>query len=301
MATRQQRLDRAFIERELRLEHDLSEAFGSAGQEIGRVLNANASAGQLQNTAEVRREAVAIIAALFAGYTLLLRNAQEDIARTRVTTYGDLHLPELRELGATRYANKVSGFITSYPERVSNSLEVRRTQGITVGARITTVKQGTERTVRNIINNGVRDGLHPNQMAAKISQYMRPTSRGATVLAWREARKASGLKASQRPAMRSQNALYNAVRIARTESAATFRRATVDFYRDGVLAELFDWVLSNTHPAPDQCDSYANQGPYKAENVPSEPHPHCLCDVQARPVSVAQLKRNLVEAGEITA
>lgn len=70
---------------------------------------------------------------------------------------------------------------------------------------------------------------------------------------------------------------YAAKRLARTEINNAFHAATIERAQKSGLAEGVDWKLSSSHPENDECDEYAAHGTFKFGQVPSKPHPFCLC------------------------
>lgn len=81
-----------------------------------------------------------------------------------------------------------------------------------------------------------------------------------------------------------RRALQRARTIARTEGVRSFNEAYVRRSESNPDVEALKYNLSSSHPEPDICDLYANQGPdgfgpgvYDKGNAPSLPaHPHCL-------------------------
>lgn len=82
----------------------------------------------------------------------------------------------------------------------------------------------------------------------------------------------------------TEKARQHAVTIARTE--------TIHAYRDGFYKSVkgkpwvkgIRWNLAGSHPKADICDVYASQdvdglgpGGYEEGNIPSNPHPNCMC------------------------
>jgi hypothetical protein len=81
------------------------------------------------------------------------------------------------------------------------------------------------------------------------------------------------------------------MRIARTETANTYRQSTIDFYKDKPFVSAWDWVLSGAHPRPDVCDDYHTEGPYDHwYDLPTAPHPYCMCDVVVITKSVDEIR-----------
>jgi hypothetical protein len=110
--------------------------------------------------------------------------------------------------------------------------------------------------VEKTIRSGIISGLSPRELARDVFKFISPTTPGG--------------------------ASYAAMRLARTEINNAFHeqqiRAANKPWVEGVK-----WNLSGSHPRPDQCNDYASQsdglgrGVFKTGDVPSKPHPQCLC------------------------
>ena len=79
---------------------------------------------------------------------------------------------------------------------------------------------------------------------------------------------------------------YAAMRLARTEINNAFHQTAIRYTREMPWVEGYQWHLSNSHPRTDICNSYANEshghggrGLHSKTDVPSKPHPQCLCYV----------------------
>jgi hypothetical protein len=77
---------------------------------------------------------------------------------------------------------------------------------------------------------------------------------------------------------------YAAKRLARTEINNAFHLSTIRYTRENPWVRGYKWNLSGSHGKPDVCNQYASEdhdnlgaGVFKKANVPSKPHPHCLC------------------------
>lgn len=73
-----------------------------------------------------------------------------------------------------------------------------------------------------------------------------------------------------------------ALRLAREEMAEAFHNAQVIGARERPWVKAMRWILSGSHPKPDQCNAYAGRE-YKIDNVPDRPHPLCLCTLEEIP------------------
>lgn len=80
---------------------------------------------------------------------------------------------------------------------------------------------------------------------------------------------------------------YEALRLARTEMTAAYGEGVIASATVNPSTKGIKYILSNTHPKPDICDTITGIdayglgiGVYPIENAPSYPfHPHCLCVV----------------------
>ena len=85
------------------------------------------------------------------------------------------------------------------------------------------------------------------------------------------------------------NLNYNALRLARTELTAAYGEGVIASAKASPVVKNIKWVLSNTHPRIDICDSYAKGGEngdgiYPATDCPPYPaHPNCICTLQPAP------------------
>lgn len=78
---------------------------------------------------------------------------------------------------------------------------------------------------------------------------------------------------------------YAAKRLARTEINNAAHAQSKEQYDKNPMVESVKWHLSGSHPTPDECNEYAEsqhfkgggQGDYMPNDVPSKPHPQCLC------------------------
>lgn len=79
---------------------------------------------------------------------------------------------------------------------------------------------------------------------------------------------------------------YAAMRLGRTEIANAHHETSIRLSKDRPWVQGFKWNLSGSHPRPDVCNEYAEDdhddlgpGVFSKGNVPSKPHPQCLCYV----------------------
>ena len=110
-----------------------------------------------------------------------------------------------------------------------------------------------ERTIRS----GIIQGLSARELSATVRAYIHPSTPGGVS--------------------------YAAMRLARSELNNAFHsRQIAAAQKPWVLG--VKWNLSKSHPRKDECDRYATEnahqlgrGVFPKSDVPSKPHPHCLC------------------------
>lgn len=272
-------------------------------EQIAQQIEANASNGTVQNSAAILAAAIVLIDAWFVDYVKGIRDMNVEIAEHMVTKNLATTMPLLQQTGATgAYARQVANTMEQYPANLKRTFYTRvNTEDNTrFDHRIKTVRLGTEQTVRNIVNVSKRRGFSADQIAADIRTYLRSEAGGPgrPLNATELQRQAALLSGTAKPRNITKTKLpYSAKRIARSEAGNTFRQAEVEMYRGTVFEQdLYDWVVSNTHGGPDNCDTNARNSPYSGKNKPKT-HPNCNCAFIKRPVSVEELRRRLERQG----
>jgi hypothetical protein len=123
------------------------------------------------------------------------------------------------------------------------------------------------------IAKGLLRGLTAQELAAVVRDFIHPDVRGGVS--------------------------YAAMRLARTEINNAFHQTTIRYTREMPWVEGYQWSLSGSHPRTDICNDLAERngglgrGTYRKGDVPSKPHPLCLCYVTPVSVDNARFYRNL--------
>lgn len=122
--------------------------------------------------------------------------------------------------------------------------------------------------VQHAIRSGLIQGLSSRELALTVRAMVLPSTPGGVSFA--------------------------AMRLARTEINNAFHEAQIQAGQRPWVTGM-KWNLSGSHPRPDQCNAYAGgdheglgSGVYGTSNVPSKPHPQCLCYLT--PVTVSRVK-----------
>lgn len=131
----------------------------------------------------------------------------------------------------------------------------------------------TSGQVEKTIRSGLISGLSARELAQDVYHLVSPTVPGGVS--------------------------YAAMRLARTEINNSFHEQQIaGGLRPGVTG--VQWNLSGSHRKPDLCNQYASANPdelgrgvYKANNVPSKPHPNCLCFLTYETLDAKQFEQEL--------
>jgi hypothetical protein len=120
--------------------------------------------------------------------------------------------------------------------------------------------------VDRVLNSGLLLGKSAKEIASDVKKFISPTVPGG--------------------------ASYAAMRLARTEVSNAFHETSKRRYGASPWVESVNWRLSGSHPKTDLCNDYANDSPWNVDKVPDIPHPHCLCTIDPRAVSMKKFKQD---------
>jgi hypothetical protein len=183
-----------------------------------------------------------------------IKDGQKEAARVAsqvMSRYEDERLSKiikpkaLREL-AEREAERASLGIDAAMRRADSSY-------VPLSSRVYKTSVIARKGVNKIIDEGLIRGWSADRMAKELRGSIDPSTPGGVA--------------------------YAAKRTARTEINNAFHASSVQRMKDSGLVDMVDWNKSTSHPENDECDTYADDGPYSVDEVPSKPHPLCLCFV----------------------
>jgi hypothetical protein len=131
------------------------------------------------------------------------------------------------------------------------------------------------RTVENLIDQGLLSGKSAREIALSVRKYINPNVPG-------------GMS-------------YAAMRLARTELNNAFHQTSIRMAAEDPFTTALRWNLSGSHPRPDICNEYAEKthfrngsaGEFRVGDVPSKPHPQCLCYTTPVVIGEEDFLRNL--------
>lgn len=163
-------------------------------------------------------------------------------------------------------------------QRVQNIAENYAAE-VPLSDRVYRNSQWTKAKVRQQVRNGLSRGTSARNLASEVQRFISPDTPGG--------------------------ARYAARRLARTEINNTFHAASTRGAANSPWVEAMRWHLSASHPRPDPCDTVAEDssgnnfraGEYLPADVPSKPHPNCLCYTTEVTVNDQEFSRAL-RAGE---
>lgn len=113
--------------------------------------------------------------------------------------------------------------------------------------------------IDQIVNNALVRGASAAELARDVRDFVNPNTPG-------------GVR-------------YASLRLGRTELNNSFHAASIRQAQKQPWTTGVQWELSGSHPTPDECNEYAEEthipggdpGVFRPEDVPTKPHPNCLC------------------------
>lgn len=157
------------------------------------------------------------------------------------------------------------------------TLFAKAANGIPLSAQVYRTQAFASGLVQRMVNRSILLGQSWKELADNVHRFISPDVPGGTS--------------------------YAAKRLARTELNNAFHRTQIDQRREDPFVTGMHWHLSRSHPRADTCDDYANgshfrggaPGVFKPSDVPSKPHPQCLCFLTSEMVSTEEFITSLVQ------
>lgn len=140
-------------------------------------------------------------------------------------------------------------------------------------------KEGSlyQEDIKNILNAGIAQGRDPFQIAKDLQVY---TADGKTALIKRYGKLERGTREFSKRI--PKNVDYRAVRLVRTEIYNNMRDVQVSSGEaNPAVTGEYNWIRqAGAGDFGCACPDLAAGSPYRAENVPINPHPNCSCYIQ---------------------
>ncbi len=279
------------------MESDIDELASITSKQMSDAVTAAGPTQPIQDADTVTANLIAILALFYAALAAIYIATLFKLAGIRVKHDTIEYLQPLIRVRAMKEAAKLRIQLRSYPQDIRKSGETFKhgPDNRNYRQRIKSLQEGSERTVRNIIENGVREGKSAQDIAKKIEAYVKPNPNART-MPYDEYRKRFNRPKSYKPPKTPAGSIKtNALMIARTEIAELQREFTSRRYKDKSWIRGFRWVLSRSHPAKDVCDLHAAKR-YSKTDIRPFSHPHCICDWIAERFTDAELER-MVKSG----
>lgn len=180
----------------------------------------------------------------------------------------------------------VGGNIPQYDAAVAlkalnnvETLRARALNGIPLSDQVYRTKALADGLVDRQITRSLLLGESAQQMAARVKGMIRPDVRGGVS--------------------------YAAYRLGRTELNNAFHRTQIALAATSPWVTSVQWHLSGSHPKPDACNDYAEKthfkggeaGHFRPGEVPSKPHPQCLCYTTSSTVDEDEFINQFVSGG----
>lgn len=163
----------------------------------------------------------------------------------------------------------------AYAEATVNTYLARGENGISLSERVYRTEKLSNGLVDRAINREILLGRNWQDLAKAVRPMIDPNTPGGVS--------------------------YAAKRLARTELNNAFHTAQKNLAAANPWVEAQTWNLSRSHRVPDRCDELARghskgmpPGSYAIGEVPSKPHPQCLCYLGEEVVSEDQFLDSLL-------
>lgn len=176
-----------------------------------------------------------------------------------------IHIPALEAAHIAQAQSAVESLYAKAANGIPLSAQVYKTQALSNG------------WVDRAVNRGIALNKSAKEVAKSVAGLIRPDVPGGVS--------------------------YAAQRLGRTELNNAFHRSQVTSAQRKPWINGMQWNISGSHPTPDECDDYAEEGHYpngepgvyRPEDVPMKPHPQCLCFVTSVTVSRDEFLNNLMD------
>ena len=153
--------------------------------------------------------------------------------------------------------------------KAAQTIVTRHSFGFQLSERVYMNDVATVNRVGRIIDESLAMGRSAKEIAAEVRGFISPDTPGGVS--------------------------YAAMRLARTEINNAYHDTVKEKMKKRPWVEGIDWNLSGSHPCHDICDEYAEKSPWDKAEVPSKPHPQCLCYITAALPSNEKFIDNLFE------
>lgn len=284
--------DRRFFLMVLNLEKATQAQLDDLTNRINTIIAKYTRGGQITDIQALTREVNNVVDGYYRVFIEHMQITAEAVGNVRASQAIEEMMPALMKAGLYKEATQLYTDVRNYAASARKRLMLDKwaKDQVPLGYRIKTIKEGTQKTVLNIIQQGFVEKKGSAEIAKLLEQYINPVGKAPSAEALRAYRIKYGRPMNYTPKNVSPATVrYQALRIARTEMAHIYRQATLDFYEDKDYVKGYKWTLSNRHPKDDECDEYSKVTYESREDIPAQ-HPNCLCDIQAIRMTEKEMK-----------
>lgn len=268
-----------FIIEAIRLEADVQAVLDEWEAENQKIVMKNATSSGVKNQQTLIRELLVAVAYFLSQFGIVMDTGMARISDVKAKQCLEESLPLLRmvqdDTAIRLFKNSLDAFKAEYK---TNWKKIAiGVYALTFLDRQKGVAISTEKTIKNIVNLGVKKGYGAKELIEILKDYINPNTKAEKP--FDIARKALGASKDFRPKdVLAGSVQTNLYEITRNEAAELWRNMTETVYRDADWVKGYRWELSHSHPAYDICDEFAEHGVYKKDEERPYSHGHCLCD-----------------------
>lgn len=235
----------------------LRDAAEEAERLIPELLKKRTSGGKIRaaQLTLIRRELRAMHSSMWGDLDTALRDGMSAVAEAAYLQAEDILLEYLRHNN-----QPTDSFLQAMRHQAREGMKAifaKAANGIPLSLQVYRTKALTQGWVNRIVQNGILLQHSAKDIAKDVAHLIRPDVPGGVS--------------------------YAAQRLARTELNNAFKTAQEERYKDEPWTMGMQWNLSGSHPAPDECNEYAEaddhglgKGVYPVGKRPHS-HPNCLC------------------------
>lgn len=269
-----------YLRQAIMLENELQQLLDDWGVDVHQAMLEHSSSSGIKDTTGLLAALTATVTLYLVRFGETMNDSVGRIAKLRAQSALERSVPLLRSVNATKALHSFKADMENFAEYAK-----RTWQSVPYGSfeltfldRMEAIDLSSKKTITNIIQLGVKDGLGSRDIEKLLQSYINPKD-GKPGKPYDIARKL--LKADMKYLPKNvlpgsiQSNLYS---IARTGSAEMYRNMTDWMYEKADWVDGYDWVLSRSHPREDMCDELAAASPYPKNAERPFSHNHCLCD-----------------------
>lgn len=242
----------------------LNSAYAASVADLDRLASAEGPGGAVR-AAQVRQAQAAIQRRMAVLWDAVGNATEAGRARAAAAAVDDLvadMTPYLRSAGLSDDSIRLltTSMKDSAERNIDNAISRVTTSQIPLSERVYDSGALVSGKVGEIVTSAIARGASAREIANEVRGYIRPDTPG-------------GVK-------------YAAQRLGRTELNNAFHATQVAEAQKNPMVQAMRWHLSGSHPRPDECNTYAEQGDiggglWSVGRVPAKPHPNCLCYMTA--------------------